>query len=154
MTHSPSDRDLDRLLAELPRQSASPGFAGRVLDGLEESAPRRIRHRSLLTAAAVLAAALAVAVWLLPQTAPERSLAETRALREEHRLLMEELESLKASIQESQTAPVLYLGGNEHLDLVLDLGPVWQGQPAAGTRPAVYGGSERPVVASERRTGD
>jgi len=47
---------------------------------------------------------------------------------------------------------VLYLGGNESLDLVLDLGPVWQGE--GGLRPAVYTAAERPVPATERRSGD
>ena len=90
----------------------------------------------------------------MPRPAPEPALVETRALEEEHRQLMEELESLKASLRESQPAPVLYLGGNENVELVLDLGPVWQADPAADFRPAVYGGTGAPVVPGDRRTGD
>ncbi len=124
-----------------------------MLGGLDGPARAASGHRWLLTAA-VTAAALALGLWLLPREAPEPRLAETRALQEEHRRLMEELESLKASLRDSRPAPVLYLGGNENVDLVLDLGPVWREQPAAGFRPAVYGGDEVPALATDRRTGD
>ena len=153
MTRRPTDRDLDRLLAELPRETASAGFSRRVLDGLGRPAAPRTGRR-LLVAAAVAAGTLAVGVWLVPRPAPEPTLAETRALQEEHRRLVEELESLKASLRESRAAPVLYLGGNESVDLVLDLGPVWQGEPAGDFRPAVYEGAEAPVIPGDRRTGD
>ena len=152
MSRPPSDRELDRLLAGLPRESASRGFTQRVLDGLD--GPARLRRRGAhagrrwLLAAAATAAALALGVWLLPRPTTEPSLAETRALREEHRLLMQELEAVKASLRASQAAPVIYLGGNEQLDLVLDLGPVWQGEASPAVRPAVSAGGERAVPAS------
>jgi hypothetical protein len=144
---------LDSLLAELPRETAPSGFSRRVLADLDRPAPRHTGYSWLLIAAAT-ASALAVGLWLLPRATPQPPLAETRTLQQEHRLLMEELESLKASIRQSQSAPVLYLGGNEDLDLVLDLAPVWQGEPTAGIRPAVYGGAQRPVTATDRHLGD
>ncbi|MFQ5349914.1 MAG: hypothetical protein ACE5EG_05670 [Thermoanaerobaculia bacterium] len=153
MTRPATDRELDRLLAELPRETASPDFSRRVLRDLDRTAGERTRHRGLLAAAAA-AVALAVGILLLPRSTPHLPVAETRSLQEEHRLLMEELEVLKASLRDSQSAPVLYLGGNEHLDLVLDLGPVWQGELTAGIRPAVYSGAERPAPTGERRVGE
>lgn len=152
MNRRPSNQELDRLLAELPRESASPGFSGRVLTGLDAPARARTGLRWLLAAAGT-AAALSAGLLLLPRATSEPPLAETRALQEEHRLLMEELESLKASLRASEAAPVLYLGGNEHLDLVLDLGPVWRSEPAGDVRPAVYGGAENLSVATDRRGG-
>ena len=67
---------------------------------------------------------------------------------------MQELESLKASLRDSQAAPVLYLGGNESVDLVLDLGPIWRDGTAGDFRPAVHGGAEPLVGTADRRTGD
>ena len=146
MTRPPSDGELDRLLSGLPRQSASAGFTGRVLASLDAPARRGVGRRWPLAAAA--AAALAAGIWLLPRTAPPPPLAEAAALREEHRLMMEELESLKTSLRQSQAAPVLYLGGNEHLDLVLDLGPVWRAEPA------VQSGTRQAPTTAVMRTGD
>ena len=93
-------------------------------------------------------------LWLLPRPAPEPSLADTRALREEHRQLMAELEALKASLRDNETAPVLYLGGSEKVDLVLDLRPVWSGETGIDPRRAVYEAGQRPIAASDRRRGE
>lgn len=151
MTHHPSERELDRLLADLPRECASPGFSRRVLAGRAAATRPGIARGWLLAAAA--AAALGIVLWLAPRPAPQPSLATTRALQEEHRLLVQELESLKASLRDSQEAPLLYLAGSEELDLVLDLDPVWR-QPAAGFRPAVHGDAPRPVTPGDRPRGD
>ena len=153
MTDRPTDRELDRLLAELPREPASSGFSRRVLASLDAPA-RPYGRRVRLLAAAATAAALAVGIWLVPRSAPEPPAAETLALEEEHRRLMQELETLKASLRQSQPPPVLYLGGDERLDLVLDLGPVWQAEPSVDVRPAAYGRAERPQTAGERRRGE
>lgn len=149
----PSDRELDRVLAELPRAVASPGFSRRVLGDLGDAAARRA-GRAWLLAATAAAAALAAALWLWPHAAPPpAALAEAGALEQEHRLLMEELEALKASLRDREAAPVLYLGGTEGLDLILDLGPVWE-DGAAGARPAAYRDAARPLAAAEQQGGD
>ena len=155
MSPSLSDRELDRLLADLPRQAASAGFSRRVLDRLDAPPPRRRARRAwLLAAAAAAASALAVGVWLAPRPAAEPPLAETRALQAQHRQLMEELTALKASLRDAPAAPVIYVGGNEQLDLVLDLGPVWRGEAQTGPRPAVYDGGDLAVPAGERPRGE
>lgn len=150
MTHRLSDRQLDRLLAGLPREPAPRGFSRRVLADVAVS-PRRRQGRRWLLPAAVAAAALVAGLWLLPRAVPEAPKVTAGALEREHRLLMEELESLKASLRQDQVAPVLYLGGNESLDLVLDLEPVWRS--AGGARPATGGVATRPVVATDRSEG-
>lgn len=152
MSPGPTDRELDRLLSELPRTAASPGFSRRVLADLD-AAPRPRRGSRWLLALAG-AAALAAGLWLIPRAAPrQQTLAESRALEQEHRLLVEELEALKASLHDSSEAPVLYLGGTEGLDVVLDLEPVWPGA-AAGARPAVNRDAARPAAASDRHGGE
>ena len=154
MTERPSQRELDRLLADLPRESASPAFSRRVLESLDAPRSSAAGRRRLLAAASV-AAALVAAVLLLPRETPPPDLAETRELEEQHRLLMEELQELKASLRDSRAAaPLLYLGGNENVELVLDLGPVWRDEPVAGARPAVFGGAEPPVAADQRHRGE
>lgn len=154
MSPAPSERELERLLAELPRVSASPGFSRRVLAELEAPAASPGRRGWRLAAAAGAAAiALAAGLWLLPRATPGPPLAETRALEQEHRLLMQELEALKASLRDDEPAPVLYLGGTEGLDLVLDLAPVWPGETTR-IRPAAARDAERPVAASHRGRGD
>lgn len=151
MSPRPTDRELDRLLSELPRAAAPPGFARRVLADLDAT-PRPHGGRRWLLAVAG-AAALAAGLWLLPQAAPrQQTLAESQALEQEHRLLVEELEALKASLRDGVEAPVLYLGGTEGLDVVLDLQPVWHGA-AGGARPAAYGDPAQPAAASNRHGG-
>lgn len=154
MSRRPTDRELDRLLAKLPREAAPAGFSRRVLRGLESRRAATARSTGPAAgwwmAATAVAAALAAALWLLPRPAAEPSPAEARALREEHRLLMQELQALKTSLHDTQAAPIIYLGGNETLDLVLDLAPVWEDATTLGQRPAVLGGADRPVPASDR----
>ena len=157
MSRGPSDRELDRLLADLPRPTASPSFTRRVLSALEAPTPTRpgARRRWLLAGAAAALAIVAL-LWvpLRGRVAPPPA-TEMGALREEHRLLMEELAALKASLRESE-APVLYLGGTESLDLVLDLGPIWGARGDPGVRPAALTpGGEAPLRPrpAEKRNG-
>lgn len=147
------DRDLDRLLADLPRQAASPGFSRRLLDHLDRPPRRRASRAWLLAAAATAMVVLAVALWLAPHPGARPQQAEAAALEEEHRLLMEELAALKASLRSAQTAPVIYVGGNEQVDLVLDLGPIWQGEARPGVQPAAHEG-ERVLSAADRLRGE
>jgi hypothetical protein len=63
---------------------------------------------------------------------PEELASEARLLRQEHAQLRSDLEALSASARNA--APVLYLGGDDDFDLVLDLAPIIaQPSPAAAT---------------------
>ncbi len=117
-----ADDRLTDSLRKLPPDPASAGFTGRVLARLDERPARRPRRLALAGAlAAVLVAAVALtAGWQgwRERTAAEaerRLLAELQA---EHQLLMREWNELRAA---RQPEPVLYLGGNDNLDVVLDL---------------------------------
>jgi hypothetical protein len=127
------DHRLGDLLRELPREPARPGFTARVLYRLET--PERRRAIPRLALAMVLTVVLVITAGALIQerrdtlanARTERALAEIRA---EHGRLEREVEEL------SQPS-VVYLGGNENVDLVLDLGEV---RGTEGAKPAAYHG--------------
>jgi len=128
------DHRLGDLLRELPREQARPGFTARVLNRLE--APARRRSIPRLALATALAVVLAVTAGVLvdarrdaiASARAERALAEIRA---EHARLEREVQEL------SDQPSVVYLGGNEDVDLVLDLGKV---RGSEGATPAAYHG--------------
>ncbi len=124
-----------RLLRELPRETARPGFTRRVLARLDEPAEAPVWHRGgwrLRTALAAAALALVVtAGWVrLDRAREEAQTAEARRLlqeiRAEHDRLEQDLNDLSAP---------LYLGGDEQMDLVLDLDNVPR---EAGPVPAAF----------------
>jgi hypothetical protein len=128
------DHRLGDLLRELPREQARPGFTARVVNRLD--APEHRRAIPRLALATVLATVLAVAAGLLidarrealESARAEQALAEIRA---EHARLEREVREL------SDQPSVVYLGGNEDVDLVLDLGKV---RGSEGATPAAYHG--------------
>jgi cytochrome c-type biogenesis protein CcmH/NrfG len=133
------DHSVGRLLREIPRETARTGFTTRVLarlDPLEGPAPERPRAawrpRLAFAAAAVLALVVSAGLFRYEQSREAARAAEARqALREiraEHERLEQELRALSEP-------PVVYLGGNERIDLVLGLDNI----PAeAGPAPATY----------------
>jgi hypothetical protein len=128
------DHRLGDLLRELPREQARPGFTARVVNRLD--APEHRRSIPRLALATVLALVLAVTAGILidarrdalASARAEKALAEIRA---EHAQLEREVREL------SDPPPVVYLGGNEDVDLVLDLGKV---RGSEGATPAAYHG--------------
>jgi hypothetical protein len=128
------DHRLGDLLRELPREQARPGFTARVLHRLD-AAPERHRSIPRLALATALTFVLIVTAGILvdarrdalANARAERALAEIRA---EHARLERE-------VQDLSQPPVVYLGGNEDVDLVLDLGKV---RGSEGATPAAYHG--------------
>ena len=112
------DHGLNRILSELPREQAREGFTARVLAALEERPTMWGRPRLVFAAAALVAVMASAGV--LQYRADQRHEEARRVLRElrsEHDSLKHELESLSAP-------PVVYVGGNEQVDLVVDLSRV------------------------------
>jgi hypothetical protein len=103
------NRDLNRILRELPREQAREGFTARVLARLDRDVQPAAWRRPRLVFAGVL------------QYRADQRHEEARRLlqelRSEHASLKHELESLSAP-------PVVYVGGNEKVDLVVDLSRV------------------------------
>jgi len=131
------DHRLGDLLRELPREQARPGFTARVLNRLDAPERRRLTPWRVprFALATVLATVLAVTAGLLidarrdalESARAEKALAEIRA---EHARLEQEVRDLSQP-------PVIYLGGNEDVDLVLDLG---KARGSEGATPAAYHG--------------
>jgi len=130
------DQHLERLLRELPREKARQGFTPRVLARLDRAPAPRVgwRPRLATAAAVVLLAGSALGLARYEQVEAQRAARQARAqqllreLRAEHGQIKRELEALP-------DPPVVYLGGNEDMDLVVDLRRV---HAADGVQPATY----------------
>jgi hypothetical protein len=122
------------LLREMPREQARPGFTARVLNRLD--APER---RGALVPRLALSAALAL---FLAVTAGVLVHARRDALAADHaRQALAEIRAeharLQREVQELSPPSVVYLGGTEDVDLVLDLG---KSGGTEGAKPAAYHG--------------
>ena len=138
------NKGMDELFQELRESGstgATPQFTQAVMSRL--ATRRMTRRRRQLVSALVTTAVLILAAGVLFDYMPRTESAvvdlrnETRRLRQEYSELERDLESLRASARE--TAPVLYLGGDDEVDLVLDLVPFIL-QPAPAATPAAGGG--------------
>ncbi len=130
------DHGLGRLLRELPRESARPGFTQRVLARLDEPAknaasPMGWRLRLAVAAMALLVVAGA-GVLRHEQSRDAARAAEARRLLREIRA---EHDRIEQDLQALSEPPMIYVGGDESLDLVVDLNRI----PAEdGPVPATY----------------
>jgi hypothetical protein len=117
------DNSLNRLLGELPRESAREGFTTRVLARLDDRPPSAVsaiwKRPRLVFATAALVAVVASA-GVLQYRADQRQEEARRMLRE----LRSEHESLKHEFESLSAPPVVYVGGDEKVDLVVDLSRV------------------------------
>lgn len=118
------DHNLGPMLRELPSEQAREGFTARVLAKLDTRPETTVwRQPRLVFAAAALVAVIASAGVLQYQTGRVKEIRRAEArrllheLRSEHDSLKQEFESLSAS-------PVVYVGGNDKVDLVVDLSRV------------------------------
>lgn len=123
-----------RALRDLPRERAAPGLTRRVLAGIDRRPAGALRtaldpggarpHRLRLAAAsAVTALVLAGAVAMLSTPGRERAseperAARLRTLAAERDRLADELAEIRRLSREP--LPVVYLGGDESVDLVVD----------------------------------
>jgi hypothetical protein len=132
---------LGRALRGLDAEKASPGFTSRVIHELESrrSHPRRRAGSLALAGATVALLAGIVVLWNLGSPDAAELAREAQLIRQEQETLAEELESLR--LRAAETAPVLYLGGDDEFDLVLDLAPL-VGPPMPGLIPVAAGGQE------------
>jgi len=133
------------LLRELPEEHARPGFTARVLEKLDE--PRHASRWTFRLAPVPVRAVLAVAA-LLTIAISAGALIEWRGGEQKHldtlqaRQTLQELRAehgrLEAELHEMSAPPVVYLGGDEKVDYVLDLGKVRNAEVVSSATPAAY----------------
>jgi hypothetical protein len=144
------DDQLDKMLRELPREQVTNDFTRRVLSGATEvgvagssTAGRRRTVRLPAWGIAAAAAALLLVpagIWIFDASQRAALTKEITALRTEHGRLTGELRALRQQMGAAQ--PVIYLGGDDRVDYVLDLKRLVREQldgavrsPAAQPRP-------------------
>ena len=118
--------DLGELLRELPREPASAGFTARVVARLPRSEERPFPRQRFAVAMAALVVALGSAGVLRQQGLEREALRQARQA-EARRTLREirsEHERLTRQLHEMSQTGVVYVGGNEDVDLVVDLSRV------------------------------
>jgi hypothetical protein len=117
------DHSVGPLLRELPREHAREGFTARVMARLDSPEQRPWLQPRLVFATAALAAVVASAGILQVHTGRQEAL-RTAEARKMLRELRSEHDSLKQELQSLSQPPVVYLGGNDEVDLVVDLSRV------------------------------
>jgi hypothetical protein len=134
------DQQLGRLLRELPEEKARPGFTARVLARLDEPERQSIAWWPRLAWAGIptMLLVVGISIGLLNNRpdalSPDRA-AEARQILDELRAEQERLEQDFQVLRGSEQEGVVYLGGNEEIDLVVDMSNVPEGN---GTVPAAY----------------
>ena len=112
-----ADARLTAALRSLPRVRAREGFTLAVMRRVDAPPAPRPRAWKWATAAMMVLALVSLSA-LVREFRDRQDLAEAKRalaeIRQEHRELQEEFERLRAS------SPVIYLGGNERLDVVVD----------------------------------
>jgi hypothetical protein len=128
-----TDQDLRAALQGLPAAAPGPAFTARVLARLGPPRRRWSRRQPLpaWVAAAATVAVLVGGLWgaAIGREAWQRQ-QRRAALRAESAALARDLAALHE--EAAKPAPVLYLGGNEQVDVVLDLSTL----PLAAAAPA------------------
>ena len=134
MKLDPVDERLERELSRLPRQTASEGFTRSVLDELDRRRRpgSRIPDLSLwgaVTAAAILMLAGLGYAYQQKRAADRAYEREVEVLQSTYQELLQEVAAIRQEVE--QPAPLLYLGGDESTDLVVDLNQAFDDLPAA-----------------------
>ena len=124
-----NDRELRDALRSLPAPRASRDFTASVLRRLDgrRFRPWGVQPRWVLTVAS-LALAVAAGWWGVDR---HREIVERQALVRESTRLEQEIEALRREI--ASVKPVVYVGGTEDVDFVLDLSRF---EPSGAVRPA------------------
>lgn len=114
------DHGLDRMLGELAREHAREGFTARVLARLDSRDRPRVWRRPRLVFATAALVAVMTSAGVLQYRADQKQAEARRVLRE----LRSEHDSLKQEFESLSAPPVVYVGGNDQVDLVVDLSRV------------------------------
>lgn len=128
-----------RMLRELPRETARPGFTQRVLARLDQpaqsAASPRVWRLRLAAAMALLAVVSAGVVRYEQVRETARKAERTAEARQALQEIRAEHDRLERELRALSEPPVIYLGGDERLDLVVDPNRIPAGD---GPEPATY----------------
>ena len=165
MAGRPTDDELREMLRALPRPEPPSGFAEGVMARVRaEQRRRHFRPWLLAAAAAALVASglLVRSVWFgtpsgsgaplvaetpdaaVPAPPADPDIQEFEEIVEEYRILAEELEAMRRLGGDSAEGPILRIGGNEDLDLFLDLESYLDQQARPAGASLVVPASNRP----------
>lgn len=137
-----SDERIRKELKALPREKASSEFTRRVLENLPRTEKRRIpawgyRLAAAATVIILLVVPMSLRRWSMSiDTGNEAVLAEIEAVRSEKALIEKELRELRERAEDE--SPVVYLGGNENVNLVLDVGALLNRSTEANESTSVF----------------
>ena len=138
-----NEEHIRNLLSSLPREEASEDFTERVMSRLDEAKrPAYQQPRLALAASLVLIAAAWFGFSQWQSSIEEQQTdARIRTIKSDVQQLQNELRLLR------DLAPVLYLGGNENVDFVLDVRQLARESEGESSQPISYeetdGRSER-----------
>ena len=137
MTHWAEESEISAALESLPRHRPSEEFTAGLLTRIDTATkvPSRLNRNVVWTLAALLIVAIGITLGSSSYRHSQRQaqeLQQLEALRARYTQLKTDVAGLKRSAANSPA--VVYLGGNESYDLVIDL-----------TEPASYGASARPA---------
>jgi hypothetical protein len=127
------EEELRSLLRSLPRERASDGFTDEVLSRLDLARPFYRQPRYALAAGLVLVAAgwFGAGRW--------QEVRQAEQTRQRIQALRTELEQLQSSVTLLRDlAPVLYLGGDEDVDLVIDMRHLVSSERGEPAQPVYY----------------
>ncbi len=143
---SKSQDELGNALRELPRAEPSIGFRRRVLNRLQEKRAHRVAWRPVYVAAlAAILMSIPVGVLVKENRDQARSRLRVEQLRQEYRLLEQDLLDLQRLAIRS--TPLVGVQGSGELDYILDLrnlyadpvdGPRFSTRDSSLARPASY----------------
>ena len=132
------DEELQRALASFPRQEASAEFTADVLGRISERPRARRRIWRLATAAAILLALLAGGREAWHRRERQQEVERFAALQAEYVALQAEVRRLRSLTVSAR--PVVVLGGDSEVDLMVDLIRLPTVQPARGPGPRTKDG--------------
>ena len=133
MIRSRPQDPVTRALRELPREEASDRFTTEVMERLDaRSATPSVGGWLWIPATAVLLA-LAVGIPALSELGQRRRTAE---IQQQALALERKLAQIKTDY--SKDRAIVYLGGDDQVDLVLDLLPLAENLASGDVRPASY----------------
>jgi len=142
---NPQTRQVADLLRELPEEHARPGFTARVLEKLDAEPRNASRWTTFrlapAMAATAVAALLAIAISagaLIEWRGGAQKQRDTAQAQQTLKELRAEHGRLEAELQQMSEPPVVYLGGDEKVDYVLDLGKVGNAEVVSSAAPAAY----------------